>query len=123
VPPKLVTQETAGGAEPCTHHSWAIVLAMAAWRCWWWCWCSARSTASTIRNLENCFDFNRSLPDVLFQPSCATTSTSSSTSLDEIEREHVMRILSESSTLQDAAENLGINVTTLWRKRKRYKLD
>jgi NtrC-family two-component system response regulator AlgB len=63
------------------------------------------------------------LPDVLFQPSSATTSTSSSTSLDEIEREHVMRVLAESPTLQDAAENLGINVTTLWRERKRYKLD
>jgi two-component system, NtrC family, response regulator AlgB len=63
------------------------------------------------------------LPDVLFQPSSATTSTSSSTSLDEIEREHVMRVLAESPTLQDAAEKLGINVTTLWRKRKRYKLD
>jgi NtrC-family two-component system response regulator AlgB len=63
------------------------------------------------------------LPDVLFQPSSATTSTSSSTSLDEIEREHVMRVLAESPTLQDAAENLGINVTTLWRKRKHYKLD
>jgi two-component system, NtrC family, response regulator AlgB len=63
------------------------------------------------------------LPDVLFQPSFATTSTSPSTSLDEIEREHVMRVLAESPTLQDAAENLGINVTTLWRKRKRYKLD
>jgi transcriptional regulator of acetoin/glycerol metabolism len=34
-----------------------------------------------------------------------------------------MRVLAESPTLQDAAENLGINVTTLWRKRKRYKLD
>jgi transcriptional regulator of acetoin/glycerol metabolism len=34
-----------------------------------------------------------------------------------------MRVLASSATLQDAAETLGINVTTLWRKRKRYKLD
>jgi len=26
-------------------------------------------------------------------------------------------------TLEDAAETLGINVSTLWRKRKRYKID
>jgi two-component system, NtrC family, response regulator AlgB len=62
------------------------------------------------------------LPDPLFQlPS--RTPLSSSSSLDEIEREQIMRVLAESPTLQDAAESLGINVTTLWRKRKRYKLE
>ena len=34
----------------------------------------------------------------------------------------LMRVLAESPTLQDAVETLGINVTTLWRKRKRYKI-
>jgi len=62
------------------------------------------------------------LPDALFQlPS--RTPLSSSSSLDEIEREQITRVLAESPTLQDAAESLGINVTTLWRKRKRYKLE
>ena len=63
------------------------------------------------------------LPDALFQPSSATTPASSSSNLEEIERDHIMRVLAESPTLQDAAENLGINATTPWRKRKRYKLD
>ena len=63
------------------------------------------------------------LPDALFQPSSAAPTAPSSSSLDEIEREQIMRVLAESPTLQDAAESLGINVTTLWRKRKRYKLD
>jgi NtrC-family two-component system response regulator AlgB len=63
------------------------------------------------------------LPDALFQPSSATPTARSSSNLDEIEREHILRVLAESPTLQDAAEGLGINVTTLWRKRKRYKLD
>jgi hypothetical protein len=31
--------------------------------------------------------------------------------------------LAESPTLEDAAETLGINVSTLWCKRKRYKID
>jgi two-component system, NtrC family, response regulator AlgB len=64
------------------------------------------------------------LPDALFQTSSTTPSSSpSSSSLYEIEREQITRVLAESPTLQDAAESLGINVTTLWRKRKRYKLD
>jgi NtrC-family two-component system response regulator AlgB len=58
---------------------------------------------------------------------CSTRSaapvSSSASSLDELEREQIARVLAESPTLQDAAETLGINVTTLWRKRKRYKLD
>jgi NtrC-family two-component system response regulator AlgB len=49
--------------------------------------------------------------------------SSSSSSLEEIEREQIMRVLAESPTLQDAADALGINATTLWRKRRRYKLD
>lgn len=44
-------------------------------------------------------------------------------SLNEIEREHIARVLADSRTLEDAANKLGINVSTLWRKRKRYKLE
>jgi NtrC-family two-component system response regulator AlgB len=63
------------------------------------------------------------LPDALFQLSSAAPASPSSSSLDEIEREQIMRVLAGSPTLQDAAESLGITATTLWRKRKRYKLD
>ena len=51
------------------------------------------------------------------------TSTSSKASLGEIERQHILRVLAESPTLEQAAATLGINVATLWRKRKRYNLD
>jgi two-component system, NtrC family, response regulator AlgB len=62
------------------------------------------------------------LPDsVLFDRASAATSTSAS--LEEVEREHILRVLSESPRLEDAAATLGIDVSTLWRKRKRYKLD
>jgi two-component system, NtrC family, response regulator AlgB len=44
-------------------------------------------------------------------------------SLEEMERQHLQRVLAESATLEQAAATLGINVTTLWRKRKRYNLD
>jgi two-component system, NtrC family, response regulator AlgB len=45
------------------------------------------------------------------------------TSLEEMERQHILRVLAESATLEQAAATLGINVTTLWRKRRRYNLD
>ncbi|MGZ6174667.1 MAG: helix-turn-helix domain-containing protein, partial [Candidatus Binataceae bacterium] len=41
----------------------------------------------------------------------------------KIEREHITRVLAQSATLDEAAATLGINVTTLWRKRKRYGVD
>jgi hypothetical protein len=42
--------------------------------------------------------------------------------LKEIEREQIKRVLAESATLRQAASKLGIDETTLWRKRKRYRL-
>src|SRR5262245_10614321 len=44
-------------------------------------------------------------------------------SLDEMERRAVAEALATSDTLDDAAARLGINVTTLWRKRKRWGLE
>jgi NtrC-family two-component system response regulator AlgB len=42
-------------------------------------------------------------------------------SLDDIEREHILRVVQRSPSLDRAAEILGIDATTLWRKRKRYE--
>jgi two-component system response regulator HydG len=42
------------------------------------------------------------------------------TKLKDFEREHILRVLAESPTLEQAAAILGINVTTLWRKRRHY---
>ncbi len=44
----------------------------------------------------------------------------SDASLDEIEREHILRVLARKPTLDAAAESLGIDASTLWRKRKKY---
>jgi len=41
--------------------------------------------------------------------------------LDEIERAHIMAIVGQSKTMEEAAAALGIDDSTLWRKRKRYE--
>jgi NtrC-family two-component system response regulator AlgB len=42
-------------------------------------------------------------------------------SLEDIEREHIRRVVGRSATLEDAAGILGIDASTLWRKRKKYE--
>ncbi len=40
--------------------------------------------------------------------------------LEEVEKEHLLRVLARVPTLEDAARILGIDASTLWRKRKKY---
>ncbi len=49
--------------------------------------------------------------------------TQSDVSLEELEKQHIQNILSSASTLEEAASILGINLSTLWRKRRRYGLE
>jgi two-component system, NtrC family, response regulator AlgB len=64
------------------------------------------------------------LPDTVFRDGLQPPSgLPPSASLEELEREYIRRVLTESTTLEEAAATLGVNVTTLWRKRKRYGID
>jgi NtrC-family two-component system response regulator AlgB len=64
------------------------------------------------------------LPDSLFHDQAeASADAGQAASLDEVEREHILRVLAQSATLEEAAATLGINVTTLWRRRKRYGIE
>jgi NtrC-family two-component system response regulator AlgB len=65
------------------------------------------------------------LPDILCNDRSQLSSTTAapSPSLDDLEREQIIRVMAESPTLESAANKLGINVVTLWRRRKRYGLD
>lgn len=64
------------------------------------------------------------LPDRLLAPTPVVTAAAAAPeaagSLEDMERRHIEQALAEAATLEEAAARLGINVTTLWRKRKRY---
>jgi NtrC-family two-component system response regulator AlgB len=42
-------------------------------------------------------------------------------SLDAIERVHIERVIARTPTAEEAARVLGIDASTLWRKRKKYE--
>ena len=69
------------------------------------------------------------LPDSIFREPGDLSATPAagaaqrSPSLEDVEREHIRRVLAETATLEEAADALGINVTTLWRKRRRYRIE
>ena len=42
--------------------------------------------------------------------------------LDDLEAEHIRRVLASTATIEEAAHVLGIDASTLYRKRKRYGL-
>ena len=42
-------------------------------------------------------------------------------SVESVEREHILRVLSRSKTQEEAARILGLDASTLWRKRRKYE--
>jgi NtrC-family two-component system response regulator AlgB len=65
------------------------------------------------------------LPDRLVAPAPTAIAPAPTTalSLEELERHHIEQVLADAETLEEAAARLGINPTTLWRKRKRYGIE
>src|SRR4029077_5740561 len=55
------------------------------------------------------------------QPKSEAPQLGGNFSLDAIEREHIIRVVNRIPTLEDAAAILGIDASTLWRKRKKYE--
>jgi NtrC-family two-component system response regulator AlgB len=52
----------------------------------------------------------------------SVTSIGDKVSLEKIEEQHIRRILASTKSLQEAAEVLGVDQATLWRRRKKYEI-
>ena len=62
----------------------------------------------------------RHLPVQLGNPMALEFAAGDGSSLDRIEAEQIRRVLAAADTMEEAAGKLGINPSTLYRKRKRY---
>jgi NtrC-family two-component system response regulator AlgB len=62
------------------------------------------------------------LPAQLAAPARSGVEVGGRVTLDELEAEHIRRILAFAATIDEAAQVLGIDPSTLYRKRKRYGL-
>jgi len=60
-----------------------------------------------------------SLPAIVF-PGDSTPKIGDPVSLEKIEEQHIRRVLAQTKSLQEAADILGIDQATLWRRRKKY---
>jgi NtrC-family two-component system response regulator AlgB len=60
------------------------------------------------------------LPERVTAPGARVPYLGGEFSLDAIEREHILRVLASAPTQEEASRILGIDISTLWRKRKRY---
>jgi len=62
-----------------------------------------------------------SLPERIAPNGAAKPFLGGDFSLDSVEREHILSVLARSATLEEAAKVLRVDVSTLWRKRKKYE--
>ncbi len=61
------------------------------------------------------------LPERVLPAGAAKPSLGGDFSIDAVEREHILGVLARSATLEEAAKTLDVDVSTLWRKRKKYE--
>jgi NtrC-family two-component system response regulator AlgB len=63
------------------------------------------------------------LPTQIGTPPRTGVEVGAAVTLDQLEAEHIRRILTSAPTIEEAARVLGIDASTLYRKRKRYGLE
>jgi NtrC-family two-component system response regulator AlgB len=61
------------------------------------------------------------LPERIAAPRTAAPRVGGDFTLDQLEREHIQQVAARAGTLEDAAQILGIDASTLYRKRKKYE--
>jgi len=64
----------------------------------------------------------QAFPEKIGIPGKITPEIGMDLSLDELERAHIERIMSRVKNLEEAASILGIDSSTLWRKRKKFEI-
>lgn len=85
---------------------------------------NAVERATILAATETLSPEDLSLPSVEASPAPASAAAvlGGECSLEALEREHIARVLARTSSLEQAARTLGIDVRTLHRKRQRYGL-
>ena len=61
-----------------------------------------------------------SFPDRIAASASDTPTLGGEFTIEDIEREHSLRVMAHASTMDEAARVLGIDASTLWRKRKKW---
>jgi NtrC-family two-component system response regulator AlgB len=62
------------------------------------------------------------LPSQIASPAPISQTAAEPATLDEMEAEHIRRVLGSTATIEEAAATLGIDPSTLYRKRKKYNI-
>jgi two-component system, NtrC family, response regulator AlgB len=92
---------------------------------------TAHSWPGNVRELRNVIEHavmlwpadvieKHALPERMSAAIAAAPTIGGDLSLEALEKEHILRVLARKPTLEEAAEALGIDASTLWRKRKKY---
>ena len=64
---------------------------------------------------------SQAFPDRIAQHGKTTAILGGDFSVESVEREHILRVLSRTRTQEEAARILGLDASTLWRKRRKYE--
>jgi NtrC-family two-component system response regulator AlgB len=62
------------------------------------------------------------LPTIFHKPLAPAENVGDFVSLDKLEEMHIRQVLAKTTSLEDAAQILGIDLATLWRRRKKYQI-
>jgi len=62
-----------------------------------------------------------SFPERIVQHANAVPQVGGDFTVEAVEREHILRVLARTRTQEEAAQILGVDTSTLWRKRRKYE--
>jgi two-component system, NtrC family, response regulator AlgB len=63
----------------------------------------------------------QAFPERIAQTTTSVPHLGGDYTVEQVEREHILRVLARSRTQEEAAHVLGVDASTLWRKRKKYE--